>query len=206
MCQFPLFETILILDGQAQNLAYHQQRFELAVQEYFGQNPAFSLAEILEIPNEFQQGKVRCRIDYNAENYELKFFAYQPKSIRRFRCIEVENWDYHLKFSDRKRFDLLNILQNEEVIILNNGKVSDCSIGNLLFLKQGIWYSPQDYLLKGTQLSRLLEQGKVVLTEIHRQDLAEYEKIMLINALNPFDENRALPCSAIYFCDLDRKS
>lgn len=118
----------------------------------------------------------------------------------------MENWDYHLKFSDRKRFDLLPILQNEEVIILNNGYVSDCSIGNLLFLKQGIWYSPQHYLLKGTQLSKLLDEGKVVLAKIAKQDLHQYEKIMLINALNPFEEPRALPCSQIYFCDLDRKS
>lgn len=206
MCRFPLFETLLIIDGKVQNLQYHQQRFEQATQEYFGCEPRFSLADILVVPEASQRGKVRCRIDYNATEFELKFFIYSPKKVERFRLVEVENWDYHLKFSDRKRFDLLPILQNEEVIILNNGYVSDCSIGNLLFLKQGIWYSPQHYLLKGTQLSKLLDEGKVVLAKIAKQDLHQYEKIMLINALNPFEEPRALPCSQIYFCDLDRKS
>ncbi|HDL5822063.1 TPA: aminotransferase class IV, partial [Mannheimia haemolytica] len=192
MCRFPLFETLSIIDGKVQNLQYHQQRFEQATQEYFGCEPRFSLADILVVPEASQRGKVRCRIDYNATEFELKFFIYSPKKVERFRLVEVENWDYHLKFSDRKRFDLLPILQNEEVIILNNGYVSDCSIGNLLFLKQGIWYSPQHYLLKGTQLSKLLDEGKVVLAKIAKQDLHQYEKIMLINALNPFEEPRAL--------------
>ncbi|QNS15125.1 aminotransferase class IV family protein [Mannheimia bovis] len=205
MCQFPLFETLSIIDGNIQNLPYHQQRFEQAVWEYFSCEPTFTLAQILVVPEAYQQGKVRCRIDYNASAFEITFFPYSPKQVERFRCVEVENWDYHLKFSDRKRFDLLNILQNEEVVIINNGNVSDCSIGNLLFLKDGVWYSPQDYLLKGTQLTRLLEEGKVYLTKITQADLGQYEKIMLINALNPFNECRALPCSQTYFCDLDRK-
>lgn len=205
MCRFPLFETLSIIDGQVQNLPYHQQRFEQAVSTFFGREPTFSLAQILHIPTEFQHGKIRCRIDYNAEQFEVKFFPYDPKQIQQFRCVEVENWDYSLKYSDRKRFDLLNILQNEEVIIINNGNVSDCSIGNLLFLKSNVWYSPQDYLLKGTQLTQLIEQGKVHLVKITQADLGQYEKIMLINALNPFDESRALSCSQIYFCDPARK-
>ncbi|MFA9487753.1 MULTISPECIES: aminotransferase class IV family protein [unclassified Mannheimia] len=205
MYQFPLFETISVIGGKVKNLPYHQQRFEQAVREYFGCEPTFTLAQILVVPEPYQQGKVRCRVDYNATECEIKFFPYSPKQVERFRCVEVENWDYHLKFSDRKRFDLLNILQNEEVIIINNGNFSDCSIGNLLFLKGGVWYSPQDYLLKGTQLTQLLDQGKVHLTKITQADLGQYEKIMLINALNPFDEARALSCSQIYFCELDRK-
>ncbi|MDD0824517.1 aminotransferase class IV family protein [Mannheimia sp. AT1] len=205
MCRFPLFETISVLDGQVQNLSYHQQRFEQAVKEFFGCNPAFCLAEILIIPAEFQTGKVRCRIDYNATQFEVKFYPYQPKQITQFRCVEVKNWDYHLKFSDRKRFDLFNILQNEEVIIINNGNVSDCSIGNLLFLKQGVWYSPQDYLLKGTQLTALIDQNKVMLTKIRKEDLKQYESIMMINALNPFDEKRVVSTSNIDFFDAYRK-
>lgn len=201
MYQFPLFETIAIIDGKVQNLSYHQQRFEQSVEEFFSCEPTFCLKEILVVPTEFQTGKVRCRIDYNATHFKMEFHPYQPKQINHFRCVEVENWDYRLKFSNRKRFDLLNILPNEEVIIINNGKVSDCSIGNLLFLKEGMWHSSQDYLLKGTQLTALIEQNKIVLTQIRKEDLREYESVMIINALNSFDEKRAIPTSTIYFCN-----
>lgn len=199
MCQFPLFETISIIDGNIQNLAYHQQRFEQAVSDYFACSPQFALAEILFVPEAFKQGRVRCRIDYNAQAFEVKFFSYIPKKIDYFKVVQTENLDYHLKYAARKRFDFGENLPNGEWLIVNNGKVSDCTIGNLLFERAGQWFCSQDYLLKGTQLTKLLEHGQVQLTEISLADVANYERIMMVNALNPFDERRALPISVIQF-------
>ncbi|WGE78420.1 aminotransferase class IV family protein [Actinobacillus equuli] len=199
MYRFPLFETIAIIDGEPQNLAYHQQRFESAIKLYFNAQPQWQLAEVICVPDEFQQGSVRCRIDYNASEFEQQFFLYTPRKINSFQCVYTEDLDYRFKYSDRKRLDSLKTLQADEVIIINNGKVSDCTIGNLLFLKQGQWFSSQDYLLKGTQLSKLLEAGMVQLVQITSQDLPQYEQVMMVNALNPFDLQRALPISAINF-------
>ncbi|UKH33017.1 aminotransferase class IV family protein [Actinobacillus pleuropneumoniae] len=199
MCRFPLFETIAIIDGEPQNLAYHQQRFESAMKQYFNAQPKWQLAEVICVPDEFQQGSVRCRIDYNASEFQQQFFFYSQRKINVFQCVYTENLDYRFKYSDRKRLDSLKTLQAGEVIIINNGKVSDCTIGNLLFLKQGLWFSSQDYLLKGTQLTKLVETGVVDLVQITVQDLLQYEQIMMVNALNPFDLQRALPISAINF-------
>ncbi|WP_150539128.1 aminotransferase class IV family protein [Actinobacillus vicugnae] len=201
MCQFPLFETISVIDGKAQNLAYHQQRFEQAMQTYFHSQAQWQLADVIQVPTDFQQGLVRCRIDYNASEFQLQFFHYTPRTINRFKCVYTENLDYRFKYSDRKRLDSLKNLQSDEVIIINNGKVSDCTIGNLLFAKQWQWFSSQDYLLKGTQLTKLIEIGLVQLVEITPQDLASYDQIMMVNALNPFDLQRALPISVIDFKD-----
>ncbi|WGE33074.1 aminotransferase class IV family protein [Actinobacillus genomosp. 1] len=199
MCRFPLFETIAIIDGEPQNLAYHQQRFEGAIKQYFNAQPQWQLAKVICVPDKFQQGSVRCRIDYNASEFQQQFSLYSPRKINSFQCVYTEDLDYRFKYSDRKRLDSLKTLQADEVIIINNGKVSDCTIGNLLFLKQGQWFSSQDYLLKGTQLSKLLEAGIVQLVQITSQDLPQYEQVMMVNALNPFDLQRALPISAINF-------
>ncbi|WP_018651156.1 aminotransferase class IV family protein [Actinobacillus capsulatus] len=199
MCRFPLFETIAIINGEPQNLAYHQQRFESAMKQYFHTQPQQQLADVLCVPNEFQQGRVRCRIDYNASEFQQQFFPYTPRKISTFQCVYVEDLDYRFKYSDRKRLDLLKTLQADEVIIINNGKVSDCTIGNLLFSRKGLWFSSQDYLLKGTQLTKLVEEGIVQLVQITPQDLPQYEQIMMVNALNPFDLQRALPILAINF-------
>ena len=199
MCRFPLFETIAIIDGEPQNLAYHQQRFESAMNQYFHTQSQQQLADVICVPNEFRQGSVRCRIDYNASEFQQQFFPYTPRKISTFQCVYTKDLDYRFKYSDRKRLDSLKTLQADEVIIINNGKVSDCTIGNLLFLKQGKWFCSQDYLLKGTQLTALLESGQVELVEILPEDLLQYERIMLINALNPFDLMRSLPISAIKF-------
>lgn len=197
MCQFPLFETIAIIDGQPQNLPYHQQRYNEAMRGYFSVEPQLNLAEIIQVPSQFQQGLVRCRVDYNAADFACAFFPYQPRQIRTFQCVQTQGLDYRFKYADRKRFDFIQTLQADEAIIINDGFVSDCSIGNLLFLKENQWVSSSHFLLKGTQLSKLLAEGKVVLAPIKAEDLASYEKVMMINALNPFDEQRALPISVI---------
>ena len=177
MSQFPVFETIAILDGIPQNLAFHQVRMDNAIEKLFKQTSVFNLAEIIQVPERYQNGLVRCRIDYNQQDYHIIFSIYQKREI--------------FKYSNRENFDLIKI-EKDEAIIIQNGKVTDCRVGNLLFLKNNIWYSPKDYLLKGTQLSYLLSQNKIKLVEIKIEDLHQYEKIMMINAMNPFDESRAI--------------
>lgn len=197
MCQFPLFETIAIIDGKPQNLPYHQARFEQAMRAYFECEPQWQLAEVIIVPEAFQQGLVRCRIDYNAQAFQLQFFSYTPRKFQHLQCVYVENLDYRFKYVDRKRLDSLKTLQSDEVIIINNGMVSDCTIGNLLFYKAGKWYSSCDYLLKGTQLSKLIDEGVVTLVKMPVSDLKNYEKVMIINALNLFENGQILSISKI---------
>lgn len=208
MCQYPLFETLAVIDGKFRNLAFHQMRVNLAFNTFFKKNCTLDLNKI-EIPEIYRTGFYRCRIDYNPQTFKIGFFEHIPRQIRTFHCVQVENFDYCFKYSDRKRLDQLKILQMDEVIIINNGFVSDCTIGNLLFFKNGKWFSPRHYLLKGTQLSYLLAQDQVELTEIRAEDLFHYEKIMVVNALNPFDNARAVPISKATilcdFCDTARK-
>lgn len=196
MSQFPLFETIAIKNGEIQQLHYHQARMDQAFLAYFNQSPRFNLVNLIQVPNEFKQGLVRCRIDYNAEDFEIHFYPYTPRKIEGFKCVYTKNLDYQFKYTDRAIFSQLK--QDErEILIINNGKVSDCSIGNLLFLKSGKWFSPADYLLKGTQLSYLCDQQSIILKSISVDELFSYEKIMMINALNPFDESRAIAINQI---------
>ena len=192
MCQFPLFETLAIIDGKYQNVFFHQQRIDFAFKHYLKTETTLFIEQI-EIPIQYHNGFFRCRIDYNHQTFNIGFYAYQPKEIKTFQCVYVEDFDYQFKYSDRKVLEKLDNKKCDEVIIINNDKVSDCKIGNLLFLKQNKWYSPKDYLLKGTQLSYLIEQNKIQLVEIKAEDLFTYEKIMWINALNPFDPARAIP-------------
>lgn len=191
MCQFPLFETLAVVDGKFQNLFFHQQRVNLAFEYYLKTQCHLNLEKII-IPTAYQSGFFRCRIDYNNTEFSIEFFPYTRKHLQKFQCIYTENLDYKFKYSDRKRLDILKNLQSDEIIIVNNGFVSDCTIGNLLFLKKGKWYSPEHYLLKGTQLSTLLAQGLVELTPIKAEQLFDYEKMMVINALNPFDLTKAI--------------
>lgn len=199
MCQFPLFETIAIIDGNIQNIEYHQARYHNACRNYLKIEPVLNLAEMISVPVEYQSGLVRCKVEYNSTECQIQFFPYQTKKIEFFQVVQCENLDYQFKYSNREIFANLPVLTNSEVIVLNNGKVSDCTIGNLLFLKLGKWFSPADYLLKGTQLSRLLDEKRVELCSISAENLQDFEQVMMINALNPFDPARALPIQAVWF-------
>lgn len=196
MCQYPIFETIAILNGKPQNLEYHQERMNKAVEFLFKNANMLNLAEIIQIPKEYQTGLVRCRIDYNQQDYKILFAPYQKREIKSYQCVYLDNIDYQFKYSNRANFEKIKT-DKDEVIIIQNNKVTDCRIGNLLFLKENIWYSPKDYLLKGTQLSYLLAQNKIMLKEININEIHQYEKIMMINAMNPFDESRAISTQQI---------
>ncbi|WP_373777886.1 aminotransferase class IV family protein [Glaesserella sp.] len=198
MFRYPLFETIAVIDCQFQNIEFHQERINYAFKYYLNSESKFNLEDILKRENPISNGLIRCKVEYNSNEYNIRFYHYSPKTIRRLQTVYTNHFDYRFKYSDRRKLESLKsaMPDTDEIIIINNGFVSDCTIGNLLFLKQGTWYSSDKYLLKGTQLSKLIQQNKVILTEIRAENLLDYEQVMMINALNPFDETRTIPVTS----------
>ncbi len=191
MWQFPLFETILIEQGQARNISYHQQRYEKSLLKFYPKMKLqpFDLAKIIAKHTALfthREGLIRCRIDYNHHDYVLQCFPYQQKVYRTFKPVFCDHIDYSLKFSDRTLLN--NLLKQkeecDEIMIIRQGKVTDCSIGNLIFRQNNQWITPDKPLLEGTQRAKLLEQKKIIAREIFFEDLAQYEEIRLINAMN----------------------
>ena len=191
MSLFPVFETIAIIDGIPQNLAFHQARMDNTIEKLFQKTSVFNLEEIIQVPTEYQNGLIKCRIDYNQQDFNIIFSAYQRREIRNYQCVYLDNLDYTLKYTNRTIFEDINMIKDDAVII-HDKKVTDCRIGYLIFFKDGIWYGSKNYLLKGTQLSRLLSENRVQLKEINADEIHQYEKVMMINAMNPFDESRAI--------------
>ncbi|MFU2123942.1 aminotransferase class IV family protein [Gallibacterium anatis] len=189
---FPLFETLCIEKGQVQNLALHQQRYENSLREFYADQPykIFSLAKILQKNTALwannQSSLIRCRIDYNATQYHLQCFPYQRKTYQRFQPVICDDIDYHLKYSDRAIFNELLKQKGDcdEIIIVKQGKITDCTIGNLILRQGSQWFTPDSPLLIGTQRSKLLKERKIIEREILLSDLHLYQEIRLINALN----------------------
>ncbi|KGQ45276.1 hypothetical protein JP28_01875 [Gallibacterium anatis] len=189
---FPLFETLCIENGQVQNLALHQQRYENSLREFYAGQPynIFSLAKILQkntaLWANLQSPVIRCRIDYNATQYHLQCFPYQRKNYQRFQPVICDDIDYHLKYSNRAIFKELLKQKGDcdEIIIVKQGKITDCTIGNLILRQGSQWFTPDSPLLIGTQRSKLLQERKIIEREILLSDLPLYQEIRLINALN----------------------
>lgn len=185
---FPLFETLAIEKGKIQNIEYHQTRYERSLRQYYGKSAVkiFNLFELIQVSPHFQDQLVRCRIDYNAETIQIQYFEYQRKIYRTFQPIICDDIDYSLKYANR---DLLNSLfaqrgNCDEIMIIKNGKVTDCSIGNLIFRQGNQWFTPDTPLLKGTQREKLLREGKITEATIYAKDIEKFDEIRLINAMN----------------------
>ncbi|MBN6074817.1 aminotransferase class IV [Aggregatibacter actinomycetemcomitans] len=194
--EFPLFETLAIAHGKVRNIEHHQQRYERSLQAFYGKSAVvfpnvFQLTEQIQVPTALRaEPLIRCRIDYNAEQILCRYFPYTRKTYRTFKPIVCDHIDYGLKYTDRT---LLNDLlaqkgDCDEIMIIKNGYVTDCSIGNLIFRKNTQWFTPDTPLLEGTQRATLLAQGRIKVRSILATDLHLFEEVRLINALNGLDD------------------
>lgn len=80
----------------------------------------------------------------------------------------------------------------DDIIIIKNGFVTDSFWSNLLFRKDERWYTSDTPLLRGTMRQHLLDEQKIESRKIRYTDLKIFDAAMTINALNPFDERKAI--------------
>lgn len=189
-----LLEAIQILNGIPLRLEYHNERLNRSRHELMcSQNDLF-IEEYLHIPEEFSQGKVKCRILYDQEIDCIEFEHYQEREIRSF-ILKEANIDYPYKYTDRTAFVELKkrLPPNQEVIITKDNCITDTTYSNLIFKdKEGIWHTPLHPLLHGIQREYLLDSGMIIEKEIHKDELANYTHFMMINAMLDFDETRSI--------------
>ncbi|OOS05287.1 hypothetical protein B0188_04350 [[Haemophilus] felis] len=192
---YPLFETIAIENGVPQRLALHQRRYEQSLRQFYGQFPCKdlciqNLSRIIQVSEALNATNhanlIRCRISYNYQECKVEYFPYQRRTYRSFTPIICDEIEYGLKLSNR---ELINALfaergDNDEIIIIKHGKVTDCSIGNLIFRRNAQWFTSDTPLLAGTQRANLIAQNKIQVCEIRLEDLHQFEEIRVINALN----------------------
>lgn len=201
-----LIETIQILDGQPQRLSYHNERFNRSRKALFCLLEEVFLEEYLQIPIEFQEGKVKCRMEYDEQVRKVEFEIYKERPIESFHLVESDII-YDFKYADRTPFQKLKDFYSPsscrqtgmaEMIIVKEGSITDTSYSNLIFKdKEGKWWTPTRPLLKGTQREFLLDEGMIEEREISKKDLLQYTHFMMVNAMLNFEEKRAVEIGRI---------
>jgi len=111
----------------------------------------------------------------------------------------MQNQVFDFKSIDRLPLEALKNQASpaDDVLIVKANKLTDTSFANVLFLKDGQWFTSDSPLLEGVQRAYLLNRGWIEECAIGVDDLLHYEAFMLINALLGFDESRALPIQNI---------
>jgi len=175
-------ETIKVEDGKVCNLSYHQLRLERALVKNI-----LRLDEILNPPKE--QGVLRCRVVYDKESYEVKYYPYTKRSVETLKLVHDNTIVYDKKYLDRSTLEKLFAQKTsaDDILIVKNGFITDTSIANCAFLYKGEWLTPKEPLLMGTTRARLLEEGKIKEAQISVDDILKFEGMALMNAMIDFD-------------------
>jgi 4-amino-4-deoxychorismate lyase len=198
MCR--LFESIKLLDGLPQNLDYHYRRMRYAFQHFYGEGPRFEL-DIAQLCRQLSlKGCHKLKITYDVGQFSHEVVEYQLREVVRYRLVEDTDISYAFKFVDRDAIERWqqDLAENEDLILLKKGMVSDSAYANLLFKSpDGELFTPQDCLLKGTRRQKLIDERRIKTLPISMEDLYRFTHVCRINAMMDLGEDDWLPVDRI---------
>lgn len=122
---------------------------------------------------------------YDEGGFSTDFSIYYKKAINSLRIVRCDEILYDFKYTDR--YLLLDLLEKkgdcDEIIIVKNSMLTDTSFSNIVLFDGDKWITPKTPLLRGTCRERLLRKGKIHEGDIFVDELKNYDKILLINAM-----------------------
>ncbi|HLV24142.1 MAG TPA: aminotransferase class IV [Moheibacter sp.] len=192
-----LIESICIQNGEIRNLEFHQERVNRSRWKLFGLNDELNLKKYIE-PHLVGESKAKCRILYGEKTHLVEMNSYEIRKIHSVKLIESNEIDYRFKFEDRTAFELMkDSVEEDEIIIVKNGKITDTSYSNLVFFDGENWITPKTFLLNGTMRQYLLNSNQIIEKEVFTNDLKNFQTFKLINAMMNLEESPALDISVI---------
>lgn len=194
-------ETIKIENGFISNLNLHNQRLSETAYTHYKTKPVLNI-NINSIPENLKNKKIKCRVLYAEDIVSIEFHAYQPKQIKSLQIVHDDNISYKFKYADRNYLSALleKRKDSDEIIIVQNGKITDSSYSNLVFeSNDGQLFTPKTYLLNGIKRKFLLQKSIILEKDISIDDLHLYKKVFFINAMLDLQDNISISVSSIRF-------
>lgn len=186
---YQLLESIRIENRVLHNIELHNKRFNMARKALWNQSNLIDLRTIIDIPEELNDERYKCRIVSNKHTINFEIKPYVQRKIETLKVIVDNKIDYTYKTSNRTLLDKAFEQRNncDDIIIIKNNLVTDTWAANLILFNGEKWLTPKKPLLKGTQREYLLSIGKIHEQNIHLADIKNFETIKLINAMIDFD-------------------
>lgn len=196
---YPFIETIKILDGEARNLSFHQARFERTRKQALGLKNHPSLEAEIIIPASSSRGLFKCRVLYDQNEIRSEIQPYQRPTIRSLKLLRSDQITYTYKSADRSSLSALYKLRGacDDILIVKRGLITDSYYANVVFWDGARWLTPEKPLLEGCMRAYLLEKGVINKAPIRIEDLSNFRKLKLINALNDWNDAPSLPVDAL---------
>lgn len=186
MCR--LIETMAMIDGEIQNLEYHQWRVNWSFEKLFPQLEPLAIDALFSLSERAQSGLVKARIVYGEDLYDKSITAHESKVVTSLKLVE-SNLDYSCKYEARDAINELSAQRGDAdtVLIVKHGYITDTAYSNVALFDGMRWVTPDTPLLRGTMRESLLRDGTITERSIPLDKLQGYEKVRMINALIPFE-------------------
>ena len=194
-----LFESIRFEDGEFHNMDLHQARVNKTFSKLFSGYEPVNLESIVRKIKPVI-GVYKCRISYNHESKAINLSPYTKNPPSSLKIVSNNSIKYDFKYEDRTDLDRLCKLRSgkDDILIVKNQLITDTSYGNICLAKNGKWFTPSQPLLHGTQREYAIRKNWVAEKDISINELFTYDYFMVINAMLPFDTNRAEPIKQVY--------
>lgn len=191
-------ESLKVVGGEFMNIELHQQRIDIS-SKIFSINKKIVLKDI-NIPKSNNDFVQKCRILYSNDDLIISFSEYKQRKIESLKLVFDDSIDYSFKFEDRQRFkQLYDKRENcSDIIIVKNGLLTDTSFSNIILFDGENYFTPSSFLLNGTMRQKLLSDKRIIEKEIKYDELSNYNRIILINALNSIEDNLSIKIENIY--------
>ena len=194
---YPLVESIKAEDGQVFLLDYHQDRLERSFLDLYHRPCPWRLKDLLtSIP---LQGLYKIRFLYNESAYSIEVLPYVPKEIKSLQLIEIGEYCYPYKWTDRSFINAAYAKRGncDDILMTREGLLTDTSYANIVLFDGSKWVTPAIPLFEGVLRSYLLDHNIIQPVNIAITDLSHYQGFQLINAMNPFNKNRLMGVKGI---------
>lgn len=198
MSQF--IETIQILHGELLNMVFHQERFERTRVQALRLKKHPLLSEVIQVPPGLEQGRMKCRVLYDRDIVLIEYEPYEKRDIHSLKMVFSDSIDYGFKYARRSELEeLFRLRENcDDILVIKKGYVSDSFYANIVLWDGEGWITPDTPLLPGTMRESLLRKGKIREGRIRPEDLAGYQKVKLINAMNDLQNAPEIPVESIH--------
>lgn len=185
-----LIESIKILDNKIYRLEQHQKRMAYSLKALYNSDAQLDFSDIQAAVTALTKGLYKLRIVYTPHYFKYELLPYKIKPIKSLRCVSTRSLAYSFKYEERAGLDKLYAQRAgaDDILILKSGMITDTYYGNVAFLKEGVWYTPQLPLLHGTQRQELLDKGVIIEKPLTKDDIPRYERLRIFNAMIEFGE------------------
>ncbi len=178
-----LFETCLVVDGETQNRADHNERVSRSSIALWGHEVVLPW-DVLEadLP---KLGQTRLRVEYDPTGViRVDSRPYFQSAMSVVKVFETYV-EYPHKFANRTELESIYKHRGmaHDVLMVIDGRVADTTMANVAMFDGKRWLTPRKPLLKGTCRARMLRQGLLVEADISEDQIRGAQSVVIMNAL-----------------------